>query len=212
MGVGYAAVSFGVVDLSKFTGETPQEQEAVATVNGEVIEKRLLDIRFEQVKKNYEAQGVVFEENNLAELREQTLSGMIDERLLVQYGKGQGIEAPTEIVEAQYQEILSQFASEEEFGEEAALQGLTLQDVRDSIAEQIIVQGIVNQQIVENNIEVSDQEIQSSYDEVAATRDDLPSFQEVKDQIEKQLVNQKVAQFMEEVVTRLRAEGTVEIL
>ena len=208
---GYWAVTSGAVDFNRL-GVSGFSQEFAAKVNGEGIEKRLFDLRFEQTKIQYQAQGVIFEDSDIEEFRQRVLVDVIDERLLIQYGKEQGIEANQEVVEEQYQQILSQFANEEEFEKELASQNITLKDIRDSIAEQIIIQELIDQRVVKNNIEVSEQEIQQAYDDALANGADIPEFEEVKLEIEESLLQQKIIEIMSALVNQLRAEGTVEIL
>ena len=211
VGGGYWAVTSGAVDLNRF-GISGFSKEFVAKVNGEGIEKRLFDLRFEQTKIQYQAQGIIFEDDDIAALRQRVLMDMINERLLIQYGKELGITASKQVVEEQYQQILSQFASEEEFEKELTPQNITLKDIQDSIAEQIIVQELIDQQVVKNNIEVSEQEMQQAYDDALAGGADIPEFEEVKLQIEESLLQQKIIEIMSAFVNQLRAEGAVEIL
>lgn len=212
LGAGYGVVSSGIVNFSGLWNNDISSGEFVALVNGEGIEKRLFDLRFEQTKSEYQAQGIIFEGDDEAEFRQQVLVGVIDERLLIQYGKEQGITANQQVVEEQYQQILSQFASEEQFEKQLASQNITLQDIQDSITEQIILQELVNQQIVENNIEVSEEEMQQAYDDALANGADIPEFEEVKLEIEEFLLQQKIGELMSALINQLRAEGVVETL
>ena len=101
-GVGYWAVDSSV------------SKEFMATVNGEGIEKRLFDLRFVQLKAKYETQGITLADEDTIQLREQILEDMINEKLLIQYAKEQGITEQEELVEQEYQLILSQFENEAE--------------------------------------------------------------------------------------------------
>jgi peptidyl-prolyl cis-trans isomerase SurA len=207
-GGGYWLVSSDTIDL----GNLGSSVELVAKVNGEGLEKRLYDARFEQTKDNYEAQGLALEDADTEQLKQQVLDDMVDERLLVQYGKKQGITAEDAAVEQEYQLVVSQFESEEAFQDELALQNATLRDVREAIAQNIIVRQVADQQAAENNIEVSEEEIQQVYDEAAAGGAEVPEFEEARGEIENYVRQQKTGQLMQELVAKLREEASIEIL
>ena len=211
-GIGYGAVTSGIVDLDRLQNVFFSEK-VMAKVNGESLQTALFEARFEQAKKFYEAQGTdVKTKENLDLLKKQVLDDMINEILLVQYGKEQGMVATQEMIEKEYQQAVAQFPSEEEFQKQLATQGTTPENVRLVIAQQLILRQVAEQQAVENKIEVSEEEMQKAYDEAVASGAEVPAFEEVKVQIETFLRQQKIGPFVKTLVEQLRAKGTIEIL
>jgi hypothetical protein len=177
-------------------------EKLMARVNGEGLQTALFDARFEQAKKFYEAQGANLQtKESLDSLKKQVLDDMINEILLVQYGKEQGMGATQEMIE-----------NEEEFQKQLSAQGTTPENVRHVISQQLILRQVADQQAAEHKVEVSEEEMQKAYDEAVASGTEVPAFEEVKVQIEAFLRQQKVGQFVKTLVDQLRAKGTIEIL
>lgn len=210
LGSGYGLFSSGIINFDNLTTKDVFSEQFIALVNDEGIERRLFDLRFEQTKSEYQAQGINVEDD-IEEFRRRVLVDVIDERLLIQYGQSLGITAQQQVIEEQYQQILSQFASEEEFESQLASQNIISQDIRNSISDQIILQELINQQVAKNPIEISEEEIRQVYNEAVADETDVPEFEEVKAQIEESLQQQKVVELMSILVQQLRSEGAVEI-
>jgi len=199
-GAGYWAVTSGV------------SEEFVAIVNGEGIEKRLLDLRFTQLTANYKTQGITLADEDTIQLREQILEDMINERLLIQYAKEQGIPEQEELVEQEYRLILSQFENEEELKKQLSNNNTSIQDIRISISEQFMIRELASQQAEQENIEVSQEEIQQAYDVAAAGGTEVPPLEEVQEQVKEFVRQQKISQLIEVLLEQLRNRGSIEIL
>jgi len=188
-------------------------EKLMAKVNGESLQAALFEVRLEQAKSFFEAQGANLQtKENLDLLKQQVLDDMINEILLVQYGKEQGMGATQEMIEKEYQQAVAQFPSEKEFQKQLTAQGTTPENVRYLISQQLILRQVADQQAAEHNVEVSEEEIQKAYDEAVASGAEVPAFEEVKVQIEAFLRQQKVGQFVKTLIEQLRAKGTIEIL
>ena len=191
---------------------TSASKEFVATVNGEGIEKRLFDVRFVQLTANYETQGIAFADEETIQLRDQILEDMISERLLIQYAKEQGIPEQEELVEQEYQLILSQFENEEELKKQLSNNNTSIQDMRTSISEQFMIRELASQQAEQGDIEISQEEIQQAYDDVVSGGAEVPPFEEVQEQVEEFVRQQKISQLIEVLLEQLRTKSSIEIL
>ena len=199
-GAGYWAVTSGV------------SEEFVAKVNGEGIEKRLFDVRFAQLRANYETQGIAFADEDTIQLREQILEDMINERLLIQHAKEQGITGQEELMEEEYQLILSQFENEAELKKQLSDNNTSIQDIRTSISEQFMIRELASQQAEQGDIEISQEEIQQAYDDVVSGGAEVPPLEEVQEQVEEFVRQQKISQLVEVLLEQLRTKSSIEIL
>ena len=199
-GAGYWAVTSGV------------SEEFVAKVNGEGIEKRLFDVRFAQLRANYETQGIAFADEDTIQLREQILEDMINERLLIQHAKEQGITGQEELMEEEYQLILSQFENEAELKKRLSNNNTSIQDMRTSISEQFMIRELASQQAEQGDIEISQEEIQQAYDDVVSGGAEVPPLEEVQEQVEEFVRQQKISQLVEVLLEQLRTKSSIEIL
>lgn len=211
-GVGYGVVS-GAIDLARFSWSSPvPAREFAAHVNGESIPTALLELRFAQAKTLYESQGTPLTQEDTTALRQQILDDMVNEVLLVQYGKEQGIEATEEFIESGYQEIVARFPSEEEMQKSLALQGVLAEDVRRTVAQDYVIQQVIEKQASENNIVISEEEMRQTYGEAVAGGAEVPPFEEVQLQIQEFLHKQKIAQLIQTLIEQLRSAAAIEIL
>lgn len=208
-GAGYWAVTSGTLNLNSLS--VGSSEKFVATVNGEQIEQRLFEARLQQAQSNYEAQGIVFDETTIEQLKQQVLDDIIAERLLVQHAKERGIQVEDQEVEEQYQLVLTQFGGEQELKNQLEAQNTTVEDVKTQIKEQLIIQGFADQYATEQDIEVLPEEIQQTYDDAVAQGEELPPFEELQGQIEDYLRQQKVGQLIDDLLIQLREQAVIEI-
>jgi hypothetical protein len=215
-GGGYGAVASGIVDLNQLKNLIPsvpsQSEVFAAQVNGEGVPAAALQIRFNQAKKSTEAQGTMLEAKDSELLKQQVLDDMISEMLLIQHGKKQGMTAQAETIESEFQKIIAQFPSEEEFEKNLSAQGARPDDVRDVISRQLIIQQIADQQAADHPIEISEEDMQKEYDAAVAAGQEVPPFEEVKTQIEGYLRNQKIGELMNALIIQLREQANIQIL
>src|SRR3989338_9615583 len=216
----YGAVAAGLIDPDNFNLEDLKlenwgklaKSEFAAKVNGEGIDKKIFDVRYVQTKANYEAQGGELGEAETAQIRQEVLDDMVNEELLIQYGEKQGIEAQESEIEARYQEIVGQFESEDQFKSQLNAQGVTFDDVRVAISQELTINKVEEQQAAEQNIAISEEEMHKTYDEAVAAGQEVPPFDEVKGEIEEFLRQQKIDELVADLIEQLRSEADIEIL
>lgn len=215
-GAGYGTVRSGMVDLSRFQSNAIFQSNVppeglLAQVNGEGIQKVLFERRFEQTKNSYVARGATLEEKDTEIVRQQMLDNMINELLLLQYARKQGITVQDQLIEDEYQQVVAQFPSEEEFQKHLATQEATSEDVRSVIFVQLAVQQIIDLKVSEHPIEISEEEMRQVYDRAVENGAEVPPFEEVTLDIENQLRQQKIGQLMDALIQQLHSESAIEI-
>ncbi len=211
----YAAInSDGVGFLARVGKENvPLTGEAAAVVNGKIVTKSRVEEMVEILKRVRQAKGRdIQKEEDIKEIKDQAIQEAINEALLLQYAEKQGIQIEEEKVETEYQNIISSFESPEAFQQEMKARNVTGEDVRESIALQLTMRELIDQYLKDKNTSVSDEEIKARYDIVSPQLENLPKFEEVKAQIEQTLQQEKMSQFVNELINRLRSEGTIEIV
>ena len=92
------------------------------------------------------------------------LDRLIEQKLLRNEVKKRGIEVPQEKVEQGFATIRRRFASEEEFQLALQAQGLTEEDFRKKIAEEIAIAALIERE-VSSRIQIKREEIEAFYEE-----------------------------------------------
>src|SRR5690625_3608664 len=199
-------------------GETPEMPEpdledvpdVVAEINGEEITKgefeQVYTGQFQQASMMQEMTG---EEVNEDELKQQIADGLVSERLLTQEAENRDISASEEDVDAMISEITEAngMESEEDFFAAMEESGMSEDEIRAELEKQVKVEALIAEEA--GDIEPTDEELQEVYDEQIAQREEAqsegegegegeetepPAFEDVKPQIEEQLVREKEAE------------------
>lgn len=227
-----AAVIIAVVVAGAFSGfldkpltalqEMFQEesQEVVATVNGEEITREELEVMLEQQKQQYQMQGMDLDSEEMSDMREQLerqiLDSLIANLLMAQAAEEKGISVSEEELEQEYQDLAAQFGGEEELNQQLEAAGITREEIKEDIARTLPAQKYMEsykeENISEEDLEVSEEELKAVYDQYSAQMgEEFGEFEEVKPQLEEDLKRQKENEVLQSHVEELREEAEVEI-
>lgn len=160
--------------------------DPVAKVNGEAIDKENLDkivsIRVEQ----YEAQGYALTDEEMQDIRQELLDGLIDQTLLRQRADELKIELDEGQAEAQYQSFLDQFATEEEAVDFLEEKGYSVKMLKKDISVDLLVQKLLEEELF-SKTEPDPADVQAFYD-------DNPSYFNVPESIHARHILIKVSE------------------
>ena len=186
---------------------------AVAIVNGEEISREKFERQLDQVKVYYEQQGSPFPEGEgLAQLKQQIVDQLVQQTLLVQEADSRGILATEEEIQSQYEETVKGFPDEEAFEQALEDQGLSQEDLESLITDSIKIESLLATVVEKAEMDATtEDELRELYDQYSQEQE-LPPFEEVKDQLEAHLSEQRQNEVIQAFVQELKAESTVEVL
>lgn len=135
-------------------------------VNGEPILQSDLDEQWEYVRPGLQGLPEEQLEAQEEELRKAVLAQMADNLLLMQRADEMGISASTNQIDRALSNVMQRMglSTEEELEQALAAEGLTLGEMRDQLAEQIVQQAITYQEI-QQQLFVSESQLRRYYDE-----------------------------------------------
>lgn len=120
----------------------------VAVVNDEAITQGELDsiLRplYEEYSQQYQGQELY---KKLGEVRHKLLSQLIEDRLVYQEAKKQGIEADQEEIDAQINDLRKRFPDEEAFQLSMQQQGLSVSALEDRLRRQLMIRQLHDKEI-----------------------------------------------------------------
>lgn len=164
------AISFvlAVVMAATVAGCTKKPgSEAVATVNGEEITRAQLDKRLAKMVEVYKSQGLDFTTEQgkgmKKALERQLLDGMVEEKLLLQEAKKQGVLPSDSDIKAKVEETKKKFDSEEKFLSALKTYNMDIKEFADWTKQNIALDALFNK--VTKDVTVSDADIKKYYDE-----------------------------------------------
>ncbi len=191
--------------------EAAQPGEVVAQVNDTEVTAGQLQMRMEQRRMTYAMQEQPITDE---ELRQEVLDDIIAEILLHQEAVRKGIAVDDDAVEEQLDAMAAQFDDEDQMQEQLAQQGMTEQDLEEQIRIQMKVQGVIDEHVEdhldEEDLEVSEEEVERLYEEYAEESDDFPDFEEAKPYLREEILHQRKQVVVQELVDELRAEADID--
>jgi len=183
----------------------------IAVVNGTNIYRDEFDESVALIMQSVTMQGTdTTQESVQAEIRTQALDILISNILITEAATEAGIVATDEEVQSKYDEIITQLGSKEELEKRMAEVGLTEEKLRSNIIDRILADAYVSSKATVNDLAVTEEEV-SAFLEGIGTNVDLPPLEEIRPQIEQQILGQKQQQLITDIIAELRGEAEVDI-
>lgn len=180
----------------------------VATVNGEEITKDLVSSRVESAKILLQSQGASV--GNEQALMNQALEQVIDETLIIQKAKEDGISASQEEVDEQYDILVQEFGSKAQLKKEMRNRGISSGEIKDEIAKYIIVEKYLNKET--SGIEVSEEEVKNYYETLTQSNENSPDYENVKESLKNTLLQRKIQKEIASILETLRQKAEINII
>lgn len=204
------AVSFAVVSGTA----TAQESDVVIKVNGEVVEKSELEEQVEQtfqrMKSRYgdRMKDEKMQETMRKRVRQQVVDQTVEQLILKTNAEKSDVSVSDGEVTEQVKAQKKRFNSEEQFNKAIEKQGMTPEDFRDRVREDLLVQKFLDKKM--GDISVSDEDAREFY-ESNQQRYGESSFDEVKSNIKQLLQQRKQQEQRQQLVEELREESEVDV-
>lgn len=195
----------------EFTGTTNfiDNSGTVAMVNGEKITQSELDIRLNQIVS---AQFLSLDDPAFrAQLEKQTLDEIINTRLLIRAATKAGYTASDEEVQTEYDATIKQFKGEGSLIIELERSAIGQKEFLDSIRDQIIIRKYVDENSSPASLIVTEEEIKAWYARATSGLEGGPTFEDLRSNIESQLLLEKEARRITATISRLREEADIVI-
>jgi len=140
-------------------------EEIITRVNGQIVTNSGSDRSKDQLKEECKQQDAANPDKCFADKEKDVLRDLIDQQLLLEKGKDLGISADTDLIKR-----LDQMRKEmkldsmEELEKAAASQGISYEDFKQNMRNQIITQKVIGDQ-VGGHLSITKDQIQKFYDE-----------------------------------------------
>ncbi|MDL4839193.1 SurA N-terminal domain-containing protein [Aquibacillus rhizosphaerae] len=194
--------------------------EVVAEVNGEEILKEEFESayvgQFQQAAMQSQMSGQQLDQD---QLKTQIAESLIGQKLLIQEADNSGIEASKGDINDTLVELAEQngLESKDEFLAALEEQGMSEEEVMSQVSTQVKLDQLIANE--SGDIDPSEEELQQLYDQYKAQQEqmggqdgeaaEVPSFDEMKPQLEQQVKSQKQNQAYQTLVEKLREDAEV---
>ena len=193
-------------------GDSADNGQILATIGGEAVTMKDIQEDYDQMKSQYASQGInLEEEENMKDtLIYQIVQNHINQRLLLDRAKEMNLIITDEQMEDEYNSIMQQFPSEEEFQSALVMAGITKETLNKNIQTSLTIQLLARQK---GDTEVTQEEINNYYEELKGhLGDELPPLSEINDHLKAELTNEKMEVIIDEILKDLIEKNDVQIL
>ncbi len=139
--------------------------QIVAIVNDDIVTfselKKVLNPIYMQYEKMYEGDELV---EKMVKARNEVLQQLISNKLLTQAAKSKGVTVDPKDIDERIAQIKERFPGEDAMTKALANDGLTLDNLKKNIEEQLLVRGLVQQELAHKAM-VSPKEVETFYRE-----------------------------------------------
>jgi len=204
-------VAGGWFAFSFFDQSSSNNQKVVATVNGESIYQKELDGRIKQLEQQMSSQpGAKLDQK---QLEQQALDQMISTVLVKQEAKNQGVEVSNKEVKREIESLKETLSEDTSYKEQLKAAGLTKEEHEAMVREQLLTNKYLQNQVPQDEVEVTDEQMQEAYKQISAQQD-LPPLGEMeekmKQQLRSQVARQQRNQFIQDLIKSLREKAEIE--
>lgn len=173
--------------------EEVAEDDIVAIVNGEKITRGQLNKNMKQILwKNRMEKDEDDQEYMEKTLESFVLDLMIQQTLVLQEAEKNNIEVSKELIDIEFEKIKSAIPNNITFEEALEVQEYTEEALREEIKNTLIFNAVMSLQHLEQEIEVTDEELLSHYKQlIEKYGNDFGDFDSMKEEIKQSLQQQK---------------------
>jgi len=196
-------------DMEMTDEEKMKDDEVVVKINGQDVTGEQYNEIYPQFKMQASAGGQEVEQE---QLKDQTIESLINQELLKQDVEEKGEKVPEEEIDEQIEEMKSQ--GEEQYEALLEQNGLTEETLRDEVAFMLKFEKYAEAEFTD--IEPTDEEAEELYDQLKAQGQgqdqELPEFEEIKDQIKAQIEQDKTNEQAQERVDELKEKADIKTM
>lgn len=197
------------VEQSAFEFEEGDPNEVVAVVNGTELLRSQFNETRNQIAQTAQQQGLTPEtEGAVEQINNQAIETLVNTELILQAAAAAGVTADAGAVDTRMAEIVQSVGGQEQLAQSLEQLGLTEDSLRADLEQEVLIEAYLDTQLGE--FTASEEEITALYDQAAAGQE-LPPLEEIRGQVEQQVVATKRQEAVTQLVETLRAEAEVDV-
>lgn len=186
--------------------------DPIARVNGEEITRSDLDTIQAQILSQQGIDPATLDAAMQQELLTQALNAVVAQTLLRQEVENAKINVGEDEVSTQLEEIKAQYENDSEYAQVLKSQNMTEDDLKTQIGENLRTQKYLDGVIDTNSLSVSGEEVDAAYKQVATNTEDVPPLEDMREQIEDSIIQQKQQQLVAQHIQQLQQKADIELL
>lgn len=183
--------------------ERVDEDSVVAVVNGEEVKGDVYNLIYTQLKL-YATQ--IGDDIELDEIKEAAVTSVVDRQIVLQEAEKINMSVSDEEAEEYIQKLRDE--SEEELETLLGQYQITEEEFKEQIKFEITMNDYMNETV---EVEVTDEELEEYYEKAKEGNDSIPSFDEAKKQLKKQLLAEKTQETFQNNIDKVKEKSEIDI-
>lgn len=219
-------IAIGIIVLGALLGGGvylvgKERANTVAIVNGFKITRDAYDESVKMITQNATVQGVDVSDPSIqSEIHTQAIDILVNNALLIEGAKAAGVTVNEEVVATEYETLVTQLGGEEELAKRMSEVGLTKEKLESNIRDRKLADGYIEAETDIENVTVTEEEVRTLYDTLIPpgsenAKDDVenevPAFEDLRPQLEQQILYEKRQAIVNEFLTSLRDKAKIDI-
>ncbi len=185
----------------------------IATVNDSDIVGADLATSINQIAATAQLQGIDTTDPNVqSEIQTQAVEMLINTKLLEQEAGNRGIEVSDQDVTDRINALIAEVGSEEALQERMEALGIDDESLKSDVRSELLIQALLDQVFAEEDITVTEAEVQSLYQSTTGGGPDALSIEEMRPRLESQLRANKEQVIVDQFLSTLRTQAAVNIV
>ncbi|WP_174615654.1 SurA N-terminal domain-containing protein [Virgibacillus ihumii] len=184
--------------------EKVKKDKVVLKVNDNKVNGKEYNAMYAQTKIMMHQYGQ--DVSNTKKLKQQTLDILIQQELLKQDAKKNGINISEEKVQKRFDKTKAQ--NKDQFSKILDRYHLTEDVYKEQLAFEMTLQKYIDQEL--SGTKVSDKEVKDQYEKIKKQQKNVPKFEKIKDRLKKQMQSQKENQKLQAKVKSLKDKAEIK--
>ena len=186
--------------------------DVMATVNGVDLTRAEYNRIRQQVLQNAQMMGMdINDPETQIQINAQVTDTLVNTELIRQAAVASGTTVSEGAVSDRFAEIVAQVGGEEVLADSLEQLGLTEESLRADVEQELIIQQYIDGAIDTDNLTVTEAEIEGLYESSGGAEAGLPPLEEVRLQIEQQILINKENELINDLIELLRADAEIEV-
>jgi|SRR5690625_229527 len=184
--------------------EKLNEDTIVANINDVEVTGEMYNLIYVQTKIQLDQFGQ--DVSDLEYVKELTIDGLINQEIIRQDAKKEGIVVTEEELNSEFESIKSD--NEERFQAFLERYHLTEQAFKDQLLFALTHDKYIESELPP--IEVTDEEVEEAYDEIKKDNKDIANLEDVEDQLKNEMIIQKEQESLQKRIEELKKQASIE--
>lgn len=186
--------------------------EPVAVVNGFKIARKEFNDSVSMITQTASLQGADITDTAVQQqISDQAMEILVSNKLLLEGASAKGITADETAVQAEYDKLIAELGTEDELKKRMAEVGISEAKLRSNIGERLIVDAYLKAETDIDEVKIEESDLKARYDSYVAGGVQIPPYEEVKAQLESQMLGEKQQEIVNNFIASLKEKAAIEI-